>query len=413
MLNAFCLIQIPLVLLGRGKPFQSHYGNIRLHKLVNENRERYLGASRDEKNSIAKTIVHNIKVGVDGESSGRFLKRAGDGRDFWYVQQQWLIHWSTLIKRSDTIHISSSPFRNSSKTLRLECTDVVARQKVGHALRGMCLCLCCFVAVFDIDLFKLLSHPDVLLTLHVIVFTGKPRRGEFAPRKGDVSPQAAIICDDDPRATIGKAENKAPEDGKEAKRKATEDSPTLASTEASARAKVGLVEGRSPLLPSVPASAAVGGQATVLADPLTRPLYGQSLSHLHYDPYAIHLRGPARATLPGRLSALAPLGLPISDPHVQYLGSAPLAPHLVSSRAYPLGHYRVPPPPVARLAVPHAPPSSLHVSAIEMERHRQEEELYRQQLKRPLVPAQEEERIDKRLKEDLSVAQELINLAKK
>lgn len=74
-----------VVLLGRGKPFQSHYGNIRLHKLVNENREQYLGASRDEKNSIAKSIVQNIKRGTDGEPSGRFLKRADDGRDFWYV----------------------------------------------------------------------------------------------------------------------------------------------------------------------------------------------------------------------------------------------------------------------------------------------------------------------------------------
>jgi hypothetical protein len=62
-------------------------GNIRLHRVVNQNRDRYLGAARDEKNSIAKTIVKGIKAGAagEGEQPGRFLKRSEDGGDFWYV----------------------------------------------------------------------------------------------------------------------------------------------------------------------------------------------------------------------------------------------------------------------------------------------------------------------------------------
>jgi hypothetical protein len=46
-----------------------------------------LGAARDEKNSIAKTIVKGIKAGAagEGEQPGRFLKRSEDGGDFWYV----------------------------------------------------------------------------------------------------------------------------------------------------------------------------------------------------------------------------------------------------------------------------------------------------------------------------------------
>ena len=69
---------------------------MRLHKLVDFHREKYLQSKRFDKCVIAKQIVRVIK-----ETSGRFLKRAGDGLDYWVV-----------------------------------VSDEVAREKVSHALRS-------------------------------------------------------------------------------------------------------------------------------------------------------------------------------------------------------------------------------------------------------------------------------------
>ena len=69
---------------------------MRLHKLVDFHRKKYLQSKRFDKCVIAKQIVRVIK-----ETSGRFLKRAGDGLDYWVV-----------------------------------VSDEVAREKVSHALRS-------------------------------------------------------------------------------------------------------------------------------------------------------------------------------------------------------------------------------------------------------------------------------------
>jgi hypothetical protein len=86
------------VLFGRGKPYQSHFGNIRLHKFVKRQKERYTTARRHEKLTIATEVVRSIKFA--GQEPARFLKRSTEG-DYW-----------------------------------VEVSDFVARQKVGHALRG-------------------------------------------------------------------------------------------------------------------------------------------------------------------------------------------------------------------------------------------------------------------------------------
>ena len=77
------------VLFGRGKPYQGHEGNIRLHKIVNVHKERYLKSRRDDKFAIAEEIVQYIKQGGDGSDGskskkqrGRFLKRV-DGEEYW------------------------------------------------------------------------------------------------------------------------------------------------------------------------------------------------------------------------------------------------------------------------------------------------------------------------------------------
>lgn len=86
------------VLFGRGKPYQGHAGNIRLHKVVDLYKSRYSQARRHEKTEIAEEIVQFIKNG--GTKAGRFLKRI-DGEESW-----------------------------------AEVSDSIARDKVSHALRG-------------------------------------------------------------------------------------------------------------------------------------------------------------------------------------------------------------------------------------------------------------------------------------
>ena len=70
----------PSVLFGRGRPYQNHPGNRRLHSLVELHRDQYLQSKRFDKNVIAKKIVQIIK-----QSSGRFLRRAGEEQDYWVV----------------------------------------------------------------------------------------------------------------------------------------------------------------------------------------------------------------------------------------------------------------------------------------------------------------------------------------
>lgn len=84
------------VLFGRGKPFQDHPGNLRLHSIVNTYKPNYAKARRHEKTVIAEDVVKLIQN--DGKHIGRFLKQ---------VDGKWVI-----------------------------VSDVEARAKVSHALRG-------------------------------------------------------------------------------------------------------------------------------------------------------------------------------------------------------------------------------------------------------------------------------------
>lgn len=91
------------VLFGRGKPYQGHAGNIRLHKIVDLYKPRYSQARRHEKTEIAEEIVQFIKsAGANNNNNkpGRFLKRMEN-------EEAWV-----------------------------EVSDSIARDKVSHALRG-------------------------------------------------------------------------------------------------------------------------------------------------------------------------------------------------------------------------------------------------------------------------------------
>jgi hypothetical protein len=59
------------VLLGRGRPYQDHPGNIRMASRIDGLRGEYHFAPRMKKKEMSELVVKRIK-----ESSGRFLKRS-------------------------------------------------------------------------------------------------------------------------------------------------------------------------------------------------------------------------------------------------------------------------------------------------------------------------------------------------
>jgi hypothetical protein len=67
-------VELPLasdILLGRGKPFQEHTGNLRLHALVDEYRGLYHGPPDNmDKTTLAEAIVKMVQG-----ASGRFLSK--------------------------------------------------------------------------------------------------------------------------------------------------------------------------------------------------------------------------------------------------------------------------------------------------------------------------------------------------
>jgi hypothetical protein len=88
------------VLFGRGKPYQEHEGNRRLHQCVEYYRPSYCRSQRRDKMVIAQTIVRLIKE--SSQHPGRFLRRLkGPEEEYW-----------------------------------CEVSDTVAREKVSHALRA-------------------------------------------------------------------------------------------------------------------------------------------------------------------------------------------------------------------------------------------------------------------------------------
>jgi hypothetical protein len=82
------------VLFGRGKANQNHIGNIKVRSLVEDCKEMYDKASRDEKTQITQEIVQVVQ-----QATGRFLKDDGAG---------WV-----------------------------EVDDGIARLKVSHVFRGL------------------------------------------------------------------------------------------------------------------------------------------------------------------------------------------------------------------------------------------------------------------------------------
>ena len=90
------------VICGRGRPYQEHPGNKRLHEIAAVYKPKYLISKRRYKKGIAEMIVTSIKN--DETQPGRFLKRVDDEND-----EVWE-----------------------------DVSDEVAREKVSHVLRFKC-----------------------------------------------------------------------------------------------------------------------------------------------------------------------------------------------------------------------------------------------------------------------------------
>jgi hypothetical protein len=67
------------VICGRGRPYQEHHGNKRLHEIAAVHKPQYLVSKRRFKKGIAEMIVKSIKN--DETQPGRFLKRVDDEDD--------------------------------------------------------------------------------------------------------------------------------------------------------------------------------------------------------------------------------------------------------------------------------------------------------------------------------------------
>jgi hypothetical protein len=62
------------ILLGRGKPIQEHFGNIRYHTILDHYQEAYERAKKFQKMKIAQQILDTVK-----EYGGNFLRQEGAG----------------------------------------------------------------------------------------------------------------------------------------------------------------------------------------------------------------------------------------------------------------------------------------------------------------------------------------------
>jgi hypothetical protein len=65
------------VLIGKGKPFQRHPGNVHLRTVIGQYLEKYVDAKKRDKPAMFWEVVDIVK-----KSSGRFLKKDRDG---WWI----------------------------------------------------------------------------------------------------------------------------------------------------------------------------------------------------------------------------------------------------------------------------------------------------------------------------------------
>jgi hypothetical protein len=89
------------VLVGKGKPFQRHPGNVLLRQLVELRLAEYSGARKGEKTNLTRRVVQSIK-----DASGRFLKKDNDG---WWVEVSDTDARGKVAKTFGSTRVSANP----------------------------------------------------------------------------------------------------------------------------------------------------------------------------------------------------------------------------------------------------------------------------------------------------------------
>ena len=115
--NSEMLIDIPGrydVLIGRGKPYRNHTGNLYLHELVDIRRNEYESASRGQKKAIAESIVTTIQ-----SHSGRFLSKDTSG--LW-------VPVSLDVAREKVAHVFRTTRHRQSYSAESTATSFVAEE---------------------------------------------------------------------------------------------------------------------------------------------------------------------------------------------------------------------------------------------------------------------------------------------
>ena len=111
------LIELPGrydVLIGRGKPYRNHTGNLYLHQLIDMRRNEYESASRGQKKAIAESIVTTIQ-----SHSGRFLGKDTSG--LW-------VPVSLDVAREKVAHVFRTTRHRQSYSAESTATSFVAEE---------------------------------------------------------------------------------------------------------------------------------------------------------------------------------------------------------------------------------------------------------------------------------------------
>jgi hypothetical protein len=107
------------ILLGRGKPIQEHFGNLRYYALLDYYKPAYERAKKFDKMQIAQRIVHTVH-----EYSGQFLKQEGAG---WVVVDDGIsrdkVSHAFRTRRATTCTAAATPISTTTATKRRTWKD--------------------------------------------------------------------------------------------------------------------------------------------------------------------------------------------------------------------------------------------------------------------------------------------------
>jgi hypothetical protein len=110
------------VLCGRGLPFQNHYGNLRMHRIIDSFRQRYLESSRREKHDVIKETIKEVKHG-----GARFLKRSeDDGETSSWLEVKYTYAYE---KVSHALRCKHRKAEQSSSSQSLQSESQASRQE--------------------------------------------------------------------------------------------------------------------------------------------------------------------------------------------------------------------------------------------------------------------------------------------